>query len=148
MGRSRITGGLQDYKVGHKQMCILVVRYLFQICLRNKSIITLSDLANIVRDKAKINQKGGGKERRQFKRKSKCRWLVRKATGLLRAARFGKCWWRAWGPGSCRLGPKPRAHHVHSETPGTWLHFLALRFLTCEMGLRPGPSLRRISGNP
>ena len=63
--RSEITAGFQDHKVGHRQMCIFVVRYLFRICLRNKSILTLSDLDNTVTDKAEINHiKGGGKRRR------------------------------------------------------------------------------------
>lgn len=70
MRSAQITGGLQDHKEEHRQTCILVVRYLFQICLRNKDIITLSDLENTVKDKAEINQiKGGEADKRPFKGK-------------------------------------------------------------------------------
>lgn len=56
------TGTLQDYKVGTRQTCILVVKYLLQICVQNKYVINLSDLVNMDRGEVKIKkQKGGGR---------------------------------------------------------------------------------------
>lgn len=51
MYSSCTTGGLEDPDVGQRRMCDLVVRYLFQICLRTKHIINLSE--NMARDEAK-----------------------------------------------------------------------------------------------
>lgn len=50
------------------------------------------------------------------------------ATGLLSAARFGKRWWRAWGPGSRSLGLEPGTHQAHSDTLGTWHRFSRPQF--------------------
>lgn len=128
-------------------MCILVVRYLFRICLRNKYIITLSDLANIVRDKAKINpEKGGGRRGGNLKENLNAGGLQEWQQGCYEQQSLGDAGGEPGVQAHADLDSCPTMRTVKLWACGFTL--LDLRFLTCKMGLRSGPTPRRISGNP